>query len=147
MGGFPSLSSASTLGRPKWALIRYSLPPWDKMKEQQLGSWCCFSHTFIQVSCDTWDLYLWLWCSVTQRTPLWKLWSTLACSPVCCCTHREWLNGPDDLAVLWDPLDTAHRGLELGWVGVCGNWNVDLHVVGRGAPLELTLGLRHKQRG
>lgn len=27
MGGFPSLSSASTLGRPKWARIKYSFPP------------------------------------------------------------------------------------------------------------------------
>lgn len=27
MGGFPSLSSASTLGSPKWALIKYSFPP------------------------------------------------------------------------------------------------------------------------
>lgn len=27
IGGFPSLSSASTLGRPKWARIKYSFPP------------------------------------------------------------------------------------------------------------------------
>ena len=27
IGGLPSLSSASTLGRPKWARIRYSFPP------------------------------------------------------------------------------------------------------------------------
>lgn len=42
MGGFPSLSSASTLGSPKWALIRYSFPPlqkrffsWNKKSFQQ----------------------------------------------------------------------------------------------------------------
>lgn len=29
IGGFPSLSSASTLGRPKWARIKYSFPPCD----------------------------------------------------------------------------------------------------------------------
>lgn len=32
MGGFPSLSSASTLGSPKWALIKYSFPPYPKGK-------------------------------------------------------------------------------------------------------------------
>jgi len=34
MGGFPSLSSASTLGSPKWALMRYSFPPLQKKKKK-----------------------------------------------------------------------------------------------------------------
>lgn len=34
IGGFPSLSSASTLGRPKWARIKYSFPPCDKLQHK-----------------------------------------------------------------------------------------------------------------
>lgn len=33
MGGLPSASSFSTLGRPKWALIRNSLPPWNRTQQ------------------------------------------------------------------------------------------------------------------
>uniref|UniRef100_A0A0E9XMI6 Uncharacterized protein n=1 Tax=Anguilla anguilla TaxID=7936 RepID=A0A0E9XMI6_ANGAN len=56
---------------------------------------------------------------------------------------REGFDGPDDLAVLRYPLHAAHRGLELGRVGVGGDRNVDLHVVGRRPPFELALGLDH----
>lgn len=37
MGGLPSCSSFSTLGRPKCALIRNSLPPWMDEKNKKVG--------------------------------------------------------------------------------------------------------------
>lgn len=45
-------------------------------------------------------------------------------------THREGLDGPHDLAILGDPLDTPHCRLELGGVGIVGHGDVDLHIVG-----------------
>lgn len=39
IGGFPSLSSASTLGRPKWARIKYSFPPWEQVRTQTVTLW------------------------------------------------------------------------------------------------------------
>lgn len=57
-------------------------------------------------------------------------------------TYWKGFNGPDNFTVLWNPFDTSHSGFKLGRVGVVGNWDVNLHVVGRGSPLELALGLR-----
>ena len=34
IGGFPSVSSAVTLGSPKWALIKYSFPPGKDLIDQ-----------------------------------------------------------------------------------------------------------------
>lgn len=56
-------------------------------------------------------------------------------------TYREGLNGPDDLTVLWDPLDAAHSGLKFRRVSIGGDRDMDLYVVSRRPPLELTLGL------
>lgn len=60
--------------------------------------------------------------------------------------HREGLDGPDDLAVLWDPLHAAHGGLELGRVSISGHRNVDLDIVGSRTPLKLALGLGEEIR-
>lgn len=58
--------------------------------------------------------------------------------------HREGLDGPHNLTVFGDPLDTPHCRLELGGVSVIGHGDVDLHVVGCRPPLELTLGLERR---
>ena len=52
-------------------------------------------------------------------------------------THRERLDAPHDARLLGHVFDAADGGLELGRVGVRRHGDDDLHVVGRGAPLEL----------
>ena len=57
-------------------------------------------------------------------------------------TNRERLDVPLHHALLRDPLGAARAGLELGWVSVAGHRHHDGHVVGSGATLKLTPGLR-----
>lgn len=62
IGGFPSLSSASTLGRPKWARIKYSFPPWDKSWHKRLKTktkfwkkFCFYKHKHTETENKTWQ--------------------------------------------------------------------------------------------
>lgn len=59
-----------------------------------------------------------------------------------CDTDGEGLDVPLHHVLLGDPLGAARGGLELGRVGVAGHRHQDGHVVGSGAALELTAGLR-----
>lgn len=80
-------------------------------------------------------------CTVMGTGSRWGVGGSRGGHPIEKGAHREGLDGPHDLAVLGDPLDTPHRRLELGGVGIIGHRDVDLHVVGRRPPLELALGL------
>lgn len=62
--------------------------------------------------------------------------------------YRERLDSPHNRTVLRHPLDTPNCGFEFWRVGIVWNRNVNLHIVGRGSALKLTLGLkRSKPRG
>ena len=147
IGGFPSLSSASTLGRPKWARIKYSFPPCERKSQQKLNNtelklWKTVAFNSKRGHLDilnTSKLNQNLGCYI--RPHFWAVCVTLLSH-----AHREGLDWPDDLAVLRHPLHTAHCGLKLGRVCVCWHRNVDLHVVGCGTPFELTLRLRRENK-
>lgn len=82
--------------------------------------------------------------SLKQATVVWseelnenEFWCVCVCD-----TDGEGLDVPLHHVLLGDPLGAARGGLELGRVGVAGHRHQDGHVVGSGAALELTAGLR-----
>ena len=145
MGGLPSVSSLTTLGRPKWARIKYSLPPCESENEHVMS-----------ISLRKGSAYA--GGEKNKGKPLKTSTapgSTMACQQMSshspeyawrftkAMTYRKRFDTPNENVLLGDVADTADGSFELGRVGVGRNWHHHFDVVGSRAPLELRACLDH----
>lgn len=159
MGGRPSISVPSTLGRPKCARIKYSLPPGKLLMFLKNNSTYYF-HILI-----LFNFKHLLLLNETIKVGVSQRIACIICSLVLrqlkrnifflkkihFITHKIFiklvkrlivLNKPHKWADFWYVFDGTDGSLEFGRISVTRNGNDDFYIVGCTTTLELTLRLK-----